>query len=492
MTVKLNKYPSLFQLNTRVRLTELSEQLGRRSTLDDISNTELDEIAERGFDWLWLLSVWQTGEAGRRISRSNQEWRRDFEKTLADLKEEDIAGSGFAITDYVVHKDLGGPQALARLRERLFKRGLKLMLDFVPNHTGPDHRWVKSNPEFYVSGTEEDLANARQNYTRIGNSIFAYGRDPYFSGWPDTLQLDYAFPPAHEVLKAVLLDIASQCDGVRCDMAMLVLPDVFQRTWGRRSQEFWPDATNTVRKKYPDFQFMAEVYWDMEWTLQEQGFDFTYDKRLYDRLREGKASAVRDHLRAELSYQEKMARFLENHDEPRAAATFPIQLHKAAALITFLSPGLRFFHQGQFEGRLKRISPHLIRAPKEAVNKELQHFYDQLLAVLKKNAMKNGEWQLLECKEAWDGNWTSNCFVCFAWQSSSDDRMLVLVNFAANQSQCYVLLPFEDMANTDWKLQDQFSNTNYTRNGKELLEQGLFLDMEAWQAHVFILEKEKS
>ena len=162
-----------------------------------------------------------------------------------------------------------------------------------------------------------------------------------------------------------LARIAEQCDGVRCDMAMLVLPEVFERTWGIRADPFWPRATESVRRKHPQFRFMAEVYWDLEWTMQQQGFDYAYDKRLYDRLREGHARPVREHFHAGLDYQDKLARFLENHDEPRAAATFSPDIHEAAAVITFLSPGLRFFHQGQFQGRRKRISPHLVRAPQE-------------------------------------------------------------------------------------------------------------------------------
>ena len=190
--------------------------------------------------------------------------------------------------------------------------------------------------------------------------MLAHGRDPYFPGWPDTLQLNYGNPATQEAMIAELVKIAGQCDGVRCDMAMLVLPDVFERTWNIQAQPFWPRATERVRERAPGFCFMAEVYWDLEWTLQQQGFDYTYDKRLYDRLRDGHARPVREHFHAGLDYQNKMARFLENHDEPRAAATFPADVHQAAAVITFLSPGLRFFHQGQFEGRRKRISPHLV------------------------------------------------------------------------------------------------------------------------------------
>ena len=197
-----------------------------------------------GFDWIWLLSVWQTGPAGQRVSRANPEWRREFEETLPDLREEDIAGSGFAITGYTVHPDLGGDAALARLRERLRARGLRLMLDFVPNHTGLDHPWVEDHPEYYIAGTELDLARAPQNYTwvkrRRGDLLLAHGRDPYFAGWPDTLQLDYGNPATQEAMIGELLRIAGQCDGVRCDMAMLVLPDVFERTWGQRAPLFWP------------------------------------------------------------------------------------------------------------------------------------------------------------------------------------------------------------------------------------------------------------
>ena len=221
-----------------------------------------------------------------------------------------------------------------------------------------------------------------------------------------------------------LLKIAGQCDGVRCDMAMLVLPDVFERTWGRRAPLFWPTATQRVRERVPGFLFMAEVYWDMEWTLQQQGFDYAYDKRLYDRLREGHARPVREHFQAGLDYQNKLARFLENHDEPRAAATFSPEVHRPRRSSRFLSPGLRFFHQGQFEGRKKRISPHLVRGPNEPIDETLKQFYDRLLAVLRQPAVRDGQWQLLECTPGWDGNWTHDCFLVFAWQGPEREALL--------------------------------------------------------------------
>jgi hypothetical protein len=489
MRIVKPRYPSLYQINTRVWLTELAQQLGRRATLDDIPDEELDRLGRLAFDWIWLLSVWQTGPAAQRVSRTNPEWRAEFKETLPDLREEDIAGSGFAITGYLVHSSLGGDEALARLRERLRQRGLRLMLDFVPNHMALDHPWVESHPEYFIAGTEADLQREPQNYVRIGRAsgqrVLAYGRDPYFSGWPDTLQLDYSTPATQEAMSAALLKIAGQCDGVRCDMAMLVLPDVFERTWGRRPEPFWSRTIRQVRAKVPGFCFMAEVYWDLEWTMQQEGFDYAYDKRLYDRLRDGHTQPVREHFHAGLDYQDKLARFLENHDEPRASATFTREVHEAAAVITFLSPGLRFFHQGQFEGRKKRISPHLVRAPIEPRNEALAGFYDRLLSALKRATVRDGQWQLVECVPAWGGNWTWDGFLAFAWQGAGAERLLVTVNYAANQSQCYVRLPYGDLAGRTVRFNDLMSDARYDRAGSELVSTGLYLDLAPWGYHVF-------
>src|SRR5262249_43090438 len=268
---------------------------------------------------------------------------------------------------------------------------------------------------------------------------------------------NYANPATQEAMTLELLKIAGQCDGVRCDMAMLVLPDVFERTWGQRAPLFWPRATQRVRERVPGFTFMAEVYWDLEWTLQQQRFDYAYDKRLYDRLREWHARPVRDHFRAGLDYQDKLARFLENHDEPRAAATFPAAVHKAAAVVTFLSPGLRFFHQGELEGHRKRISPHLGRGPCEQIDRELHEFYERLLILLREPAFRDGQWQLLDCAPAWDGNWTHDCFLAFAWQGQKCERFAVAVNYAPNQSQCHVRLPFADVGGKKWRFEDRLA-----------------------------------
>jgi len=486
-------FPALYQLNIRVYLRQLSKQLGRRATLDDFPEEELEGFVKAGFNWIWLLSVWQTGKKGMEISRQHPGWRNEFIHTLPDLEEEDIPGSGFAITEYGVHPDLGGREAMIRFRHRLNKKGMKLMLDFVPNHTAIDHPWVEKFPSYYIHGNEELLSKEPVNYIKVSTSqgelILAHGRDPYFDGWPDTLQLNYGNPELQEAMMHELLLVADQCDGVRCDMALLLLPEVFERTWGVACDLFWPRTILRVNEKYPEFRFMAEVYWDMEWTLQQQGFDYTYDKRLYDRLKVDNANSIRQHFYADWEYQIRLVRFLENHDENRAAEVFTQEKHEAAAIITYFSPGLKFFHQGQLEGQRVRISPHLNRGPEEPLNKEIKHFYTKLLLQLSQPVFRSGSWKLLNVSSAWQGNESHENYIGFAWVGPKDEKALVIVNYASRSSQCYLEVPFTDLGNREWRLIDQFSKVSYLRNGNDLSNNGLYLDEPAWKYYLFYLSK---
>ncbi|HEX3870606.1 MAG TPA: alpha-amylase family glycosyl hydrolase [Pirellulales bacterium] len=497
------RFPSLYQINTRVWLREISRNPKRSATFDDINDALLDSLVFLGFDWLWPLGVWQTGDAARNVSRNHPDWVAGFKRALPDLKDEDIRGSPFAIKSYTVHKDFGGDEALARFRERLKKRGIKLLLDFVPNHTAPDHPWVFEHPEYYIGGNEDDLAREPQNYnraeTRSGSRIFAYGRDPYFPGWPDTFQVNYRSLTFRHAMLDEIEKIAGHCDGIRCDIAMLVLPDVIHRTWGEKSKpadgsppidvSFWPQAVARVRSLHPNFVFMGEVYWDREYGLQQQGFDYTYDKRLYDRLHAQHTDEVRGHLRADSEFQRKSVRFLENHDEPRAAEVFPPSIHRAAAIIAFLVPGMRFFHEGQLDGRKQHVSMHLSRRPVEALDVEIRAFYLQLLSLLKSPIVRDGTWQLLDCHPAWDGNGTNAQFISFAWRGADGKRMLVAVNDGPSQAQCRAPLAWDEIADKKVVLHDRLSSAIHERDGNELRQQGLYLDLPAWGYNVFEVQR---
>jgi hypothetical protein len=224
----------------------------------------------------------------------------------------------------------------------------------------------------------------------------------------------------------------------------------------------------------------------------QQGFDYCYDKKLYDRLLAQDAAAVRSHLWADLAYQDKLARFLENHDEPRAAHDFPPPVHQAAAIITYLTPGLRFFHEGQFEGRRVKVSMHLGRRPEEAVDPALQEFYQQLLGWLKRPEVREGRWQLLEARQAWEGNPTWDRFLTFVWEGGPEQRLLIAVNYGATQGQCYVSLPWDDLRGRKVILQELVSGTGYEREGDNLLNRGLYLDLPAWGFHLVDMVKDFS
>jgi hypothetical protein len=493
MTRPAPRYPSLLEINTRVWLRWLSRKAGRPVTLADVDDAILDDIARRGFDWVWLLSVWRTGPAGRAVSRGNPAWQAEFRSALPDLTQDDICGSGFAITAYEVDEALGGTAALATFRARLAARGLRLMLDFVPNHTALDHPWVRAHPDLYVQGSEQALAGAAGNWCRVdteqGPRILAHGRDPNFPGWPDTLQLDYANPALQAAQTRELMTIAGHCDGLRCDMAMLVLPEVFQRSWGRMPAPFWPKAIAAVREVRRGFTFLAEAYWDLEGELQQQGFDYCYDKRLYDRLRHGDAGALRAHLGTSLAYQDGLARFLENHDEPRAATAFAWPAHRAAAIVTYLAPGLRFFHQGQLDGNRVRVPVHLCRAPVEAPDADIAAFYERLLAVLRTSAgLRDGAWQLVTPQPAWTGNPTWQDFVAYAWQAPEGGRSVVVVNYSDHQAQCRLRLPFTGLAGVPFRLADMMGSEIYQRDGDALTDPGLYIDLGAWRFNVFSLQ----
>jgi hypothetical protein len=483
-------HPSLYEINTRVWLTALSRRLGRAVTLADVPDEDFARIADRGFDWVWLLSVWQTGAAGRAVSRSNPAWREEYRRALPDFTNDDVCGSGFAISAYQVSEALGGDAALGVFRERLAAHGIRLMLDFVPNHAALDHPWIDSNPDYFIAGSEADLQRAPGDYVRIERAtealILAHGRDPYFPGWPDTLQLNYGNAGLQQARIDELMAIAGRCDGVRCDMAMLILPEVFERTWGIAMEPFWPKAIAQVRAAHPGFTFIAEVYWDLEWTLQQQGFDFCYDKRLYDRLRGRYARPVREHLFADPGYQSRLVRFIENHDEARAEEAFPGPVHKAAAVVSYLAPGMRLFHDGQFEGRKIRLSVHLCRGPDEPIDPGVSAFYDRLLAALRLPVFRDGHWLRLDPFPAWAGNWSCDGFIAYAWQGPDDARAVVIVNYEDTQGQCHLRLPFADLSGKRIRLTDALGTEAYDRDGAGLLDPGLYVDLGPWGVNVFL------
>ncbi|MGH3267918.1 MAG: alpha-amylase family glycosyl hydrolase [Trebonia sp.] len=480
--------PAIYEVDTAVWLGDLSRAAGRRVTLAGVTGSGWDAITPDGADAVWLMGVWERSPAGLALADANPELQASFREALPDLRHEDVVGSPYCVRRYVAAGLFGGRDGLAAARAALAARGVRLILDYVPNHVAPDHPWVMSDPELFIRGSEDDLRADPAGWVAAGGQVLAHGRDPYFPPWPDVVQLN-AFSPALRAATAeTLADIAGQCDGIRCDMAMLMMNDIFAKTWGTRAgaappEDFWPAVLGELRGQHPEVVLAAEAYWDMESELQQQGFDFCYDKRLYDRIIEGDASAVRDHLRADPGYQSRLLRFLENHDEPRVASRMDPAAERAAAVSIATLPGATLWYEGQFEGRRVRPPVFLARRPDEPTDTELADWYRRLLATVAGHGVRAGAWRLLEA-DGWPDNQSCRNLLAWTWSGADDARHVVVVNLSGQPAQGRIPLGWPDLPGRDWRLEDLLSGAVFVRDGGELAGPGLFVALEPWQYHV--------
>ena len=492
------KFPLVYEINTRIWLNEFSKRANRGLTLNEIPIDEIERISRLGFQCIWLMGVWTTGPEAIALGRSDPELQRDYKRALPDVTNDDVIGSPYAISRYEVSPLLGGPAALAGFRDKMARYGLRLMLDYVPNHTSRDHWHIAEQPDVFVQGSDDDLArNPRAFFKSPSGKIIACGRDPYFPAWEDTAQINYAQAAGRTEMKNQLMSVASQCDGVRCDMAMLILPEILERTWGSKlganpnRNSFWKETIPEIRKSYPNFLFMAEAYWDLEWRLQEEGFNFTYDKTLYDRLRKNDLRGVRQHLQGEKSFEERCARFVENHDEPRAAASFGPSRARSAAVATFFCPGLKLFYEGQLEGRKVRPPVQLGRRPYESEDIETAIFYEKILDVLHEPIFQEGVFNVRDVQSAGWGDLSNESILAFYWTPpiTATQRYiayLIVVNLKGTRAYGRIPLPQETFtAGKQFVFYDRYDAKRYERDGNELSWPGLYVSLEAHQPHLF-------
>jgi len=484
-------HPLLYEINTRCWLRELSTQLGRDATLADVPEAALDHWQALGFTHLWLMGVWPTGPRSRALALTEPALREAYTEALPDWQEADVAGSPYAVADYEVAAELGGVSALKKFRRRLHARGLKLVLDFVPNHTGLDHPWLTRHPEYFVQ-SQQHLPGGFAVPTDRENRWVAHGRDPFFPPWTDTAQLDYRRKDTRRVMASTLKELARLCDGVRCDMAMLLLNDRFAATWAEfpggpaPAEEFWEEAIAGVKRQHPDFLILAEAYGDTAARLSALGFDYTYDKTLLDRLCERVPQATQRHLLEIPSAQAAAAAyFLENHDEPRIATRLSPAEHRAAALLVLGLPGLRLLHEGQLDGARIRPPVQLARRAAESGDPAVVALYNELLTALRQTPVGRGEGVLLHPRPAWAGNASHEGLVLIQWQAEPLEFALVVVNLADHAAQAYAPLTVPALANYDWRLHDRLGPETWERVGSDLAAQGLYLDVAAHAAQLF-------
>ena len=492
-----NDYPRLFEINARIWL----RRLGRGLTLSSIPDNQIRLWKEKGIDMIWLMGVWDNNKDVINEYCFEPELIAAYNGALKDWNNEDIIGSPYSINNYEINPIIGTKEDLLIFKKKLNDAGIKLILDFVSNHFSAKSLLINTNKEIFLQADEYIFKNDPYTFYQSpvnDNEYLAHGRDPLFPPWKDTTQINFYSREARDFLISILLNLTELCDGVRCDMAMLPLNNIFYNTWigvlkkygfEKPEKEFWEEAISTVKNKTKDFIFIAETYWDLEWQLQNLGFDFTYDKKLTDRLVSGDIRGVKDHLNAEKSYQDKSVRFLENHDEDRAIVKFGREKSMAAAVIISTIPGITLYFDGQFDGKKVKLPVQLGREPEEKPDEKIKEFYHNLLQITKASIFRNGNWKMLEVSPVGENDFSFENILAWEWRLNNN-LMLVVINYSNSTARCRLKLEI-DSKNDEVILSDLLNNTNYKRSPKEISEKGLFIELKSFNSHIFSFNQTK-
>lgn len=487
-----NNHPLIFEINTFPWLKTLSDIFGHPIDLNNIP-IELIDQELTVFDAIWCMGVWERSPKGKSIAQNREDLQKEFQKALRYYNTDDVIGSPYSVYYYHVDAQIGGTEGLESFRKDLAERDISLILDYVPNHVAIDHLWTLEKSKVFVKGTIEDLMQKPFEYFSVGQEVYANGRDPNFPAWTDTVQINAFSPEAREKAIYTLLNIANQCDGVRCDMAMLMTNKVFKQTWDEKvgdepETEFWEEVIPAIKKKFPDFKFIAEVYWDMEWELMQQGFDYCYDKRLYERLANEKAERIVEHLQADWDYQKKLLRFIENHDEPRAVSVFGEEASKAAAIIALTLPGAKLIYEGQMRGYEIKLPVQLGRNPTEEDNLDIMEFYEKLVKAVPGKRYSDGQWSLCELFSVGGDDHSNKNIVAFQWWKENERRVIV-VNYSLRPSKANIQIQGIEYGNSKWQFTDLLSEKKYSHFGENLNKNGLYVELDPWKGYIFDIKK---
>ena len=475
------KHPILYEISTRPWLYELSKKYKKSITkLKDIPLEEFDYLKENGIEIVWMMGVWKLGKYGLEFDK-----KLDYSEVLPGWTTDDVIGSPYAIAEYTCNPDIGTDEDLVWLREQLHSKGMKLMLDFVPNHSAVDAPTAKSNPKLYVRAPD-----GVQNPKRYTDSGLAYGKDPYFDPWRDVIQWNYWESETRKFMKDNLMTVLSFADAVRCDMAHLLLNDVFGKTWEEElkawgykkpENEFWEYAIGEVKAKYPKSIFLAEVYedWEIE-LLHKLGFTYTYDKVLLDKL-EGSPYDVNDYIHYKTEeYWGHAAHFVENHDENRAVFNMgSIEKAKAAGTIAATIGGMIFMNHGQWSGYKNKLDVHLRRGADEMEDGGVKKFYERLMKIVQDPAFTGTSYYFVYNMS---GD-KKDDFIAYL-REDGDSHYLVVVNYNG-YSGCANVPIYNIEGNGDHVLHEVVEDVEYIRNVDTIRNQGLTVCLSGWQTQIF-------
>lgn len=490
--------PRLLEINARIWI----KRFGKDSTLSSVPDEQINKWKELGFDIIWLMGVWNNKKEVISEYCFVPELISSYNSALKDWGKDDVIGSPYSIDRYELNPILGTKKDLLSFKKKLNDAGIKLILDFVCNHFSAKSSLIWTNKEIFLPADEFIFKNDPYTFYQSpanDKEYLAHGRDPLFPPWKDTAQINFYSREARNYLTSVLIELTEICDGVRCDMAMLPLNNIFYNTWigvikkygfEKPEKEFWEEAISQVKIKRDDFIFIAETYWDLEWQLQNLGFDFTYDKRLTDRLVGGNIRSIKDHLNAEMTYQNKSVRFLENHDEDRAIVKLGREKSIAAAVITSTIPGISFYFDGQCDGKRIKLPVQLGREPEEKQDEKIKEFYRNLFRITKADVFRNGTWKLLETSPVADSDSSHENLLAWEWRLDSELR-IVIVNYNSSTSRCRLKFNIQSVSD-NIVLMDLLNNVTYKRSVNEISEKGLFIELKSFNSHIFSVSEAES
>ena len=486
--------PNIYEINTRVWIKRFADG-GDDVHVSDIPRGYWLDLKAKGIDAIWLMGIWRTNEEAVKQYCFEEGLMHEYSKALKDWHEEDVIGSPYAIDSYEINPKLGTELDLLKLKETLNEMGMKLILDFVPNHFSVGSKLLKSKPEIFLTADKHFFDDDPYTFFKpfpYEEKYFAHGRDPFFPAWQDTAQVNYYSEEAREFMINQLLKITKFADGVRCDMAMLAMNNVFGNTWSgalssgffsKPKDEFWQTAIEIIKNYRNDFLFIAEAYWDLEYDLQQLGFDYTYDKKLLDRIIAGDVNEIKAHLNAEEFYRRKSVRFIENHDEERSIVSMGKKKSAAAAIIISAIEGMHLYNDGQFEGKKVKLPVQLGREPEESPIEYVYDFYDNLLKITNDDIFHKGFWFMRNPQPAGPGDETYKNMLVWSWRWL-DEKRLVVINFSNVKSRCRIQLELGEYPSS-FKLWDLLNKIEYVRSTKEVEEIGLFIELEPYSSHIF-------
>ena len=475
------KHPILYEISTRPWLYELTQKYNRPITkLKDIPLEEFDNLRENGIDIVWMMGVWKLGNCGLKFDRE-----LDFTNVLPDCTKDDIIGSPYAIVEYICNPEIGTNEDLIWLKEELNSRDLKLMLDFVPNHSAIDAP-TASNPKLYIRAPK-----GKKNSERYTDTGFAFGRyNNKANPWQDVIQWNYWEEETRKIMKDNLLTVLSFADGIRCDVCGLLLNDAIGDTWKeeldywgykRPENEFWEYALAEVKQKYPDAILLAEVYEPEQIeSLYKLGFTYTYNKDLFVKLHKSSKELNAYIKSVEPEYWHHSANFVENHDENRIVYNMgSTDKAMAAGTIAATIGGMTFLNHGQWSGYKNKLEVHLRRGYNEMQNEEVKKYYKKLMQIIQDPAFRGEKLNVVE-------NMTEkkkDDFVAFI-REKEESYYLVVVNYSDTFGCANI--PISNLQGKgECSIRDVINDREYLRIAENIRKEGLIICIIPWETQIF-------